>query len=721
MIWFDTESVGFVGPTTLIQWARDDGEIHLHNVFDQPVSATLRLLEMFCQEPVGGFNIAHDWFHVTRAHAVLRRLDPSKPPTVAGWFKSLRPAVLDSYCLKPPAALDLMLFARKGPMQSLMERDDIRIRRVPAMLAEPLCEELTSRLRLPAIYFSRREDGAAWAVEKDPDDPEFPGVYLKFGANGGLKSLAKHVLGVETVDYPVPSEFKPDQPTWDLFRELPTRLVNFHIAFWRANKIALRYAAQDVELLRGLHQAWGCPPPGDDDSELAICVGASRWRGWPIDIPFIEGLLKESLEEASGTPTDWRPVLAELRRLAGPAVAATIEDTTAETLDTLAKVAAGSPLGDFAARVVRARSAEKRADVLKKLLAQQRAHFDFKVIGALSGRSAGAGGINAQGIERGKLRQAFLLADPPEDGEGGDFKGFEVTIADAVYDDPALRADLRAGKSIHATFGADMYGLDPLSIKLTDVNAEEREPDELNRGWEGDLYNPSKHGVFSMIYGAQAERVASVMRLELDETAAGLRRFFDRFPMVEKGMERDQAAFCSMTQPGGIGSRVIWKDPADYAESLLGFRRYFTLENTLCKLLFQLAQHAPPSFKVFDKCGMKVKRRDRFQTPGGAVNSALYGAAFQIQARNMRAARNHRIQATGAHITKALQRAVWDEQPSGVQPWVARPYNVHDEVVAATRKPLTDVANSVVERFRAVVPLLAIGWKTNLKHWGEIK
>ena len=37
-----------------------------------------------------------------------------------------------------------------------------------------------------------------------------------------------------------------------------------------------------------------------------------------------------------------------------------------------------------------------------------------------------------------------------------------------------------------------------------------------------------------------------------------------------------------MTQPGGIGTKVVWKDPADYAETMLGFRRYFTLENRIC-------------------------------------------------------------------------------------------------------------------------------------------
>ena len=44
-----------------------------------------------------------------------------------------------------------------------------------------------------------------------------------------------------------------------------------------------------------------------------------------------------------------------------------------------------------------------------------------------------------------------------------------------------------------------------------------------------------------------------------------------------------------MRQPGGIGSKVEWHEPADFVESMLGFRRYFTLENRICKTLFDLA------------------------------------------------------------------------------------------------------------------------------------
>src|SRR4029079_19641999 len=107
------------------------------------------------------------------------------------------------------------------------------------------------------------------------------------------------------------------------------------------------------------------------------------------------------------------------------------------------------------------------------------------------------------------------------------------------------------------------------------------------------------------------------------------------------------------------GSQVVWDEPADYIESFLGFKRYFTLENMICRALFDLARKPPKNWK---DCKVKVVRRDKVQTAGGAVASALYGAAFQSQAANMRAAANHEIQSPGGQITKDVQRRIWNLQ-----------------------------------------------------------
>ena len=103
------------------------------------------------------------------------------------------------------------------------------------------------------------------------------------------------------------------------------------------------------------------------------------------------------------------------------------------------------------------------------------------------------------------------------------------------------------------------------------------------------------------------------------------------------------------------------------------------------------------------------------------MQSALYACAFQIQARNMRSAANHEIQATGAEICKHLQRRIWDTQPMGVYEWIVQPMNVHDEVLVVHKKAfdLKETAMSVVEMFKEVVPLIELDWSSNIKNWSE--
>jgi len=96
------------------------------------------------------------------------------------------------------------------------------------------------------------------------------------------------------------------------------------------------------------------------------------------------------------------------------------------------------------------------------------------------------------------------------------------------------------------------------------------------------------------------------------------------------------------------------------------------------------------------------------------VSSALYGAAFQMQAANMRAAANHEIQSPGAQITKRVQRKIWDLQPVGVHDWLVALMNVHDEILCVNHPTMpdtiADVVRMAVESFRSQVPLIGMEW-----------
>jgi DNA polymerase I-like protein with 3'-5' exonuclease and polymerase domains len=198
-------------------------------------------------------------------------------------------------------------------------------------------------------------------------------------------------------------------------------------------------------------------------------------------------------------------------------------------------------------------------------------------------------------------------------------------------------------------------------------------------------------------------------------------RFLNRFPGIKEFQSKITGDFCSMTQPGGLGSKVVWKDPKPFVESIFGFRRYFTLENQITKTLFKLAEDPPKSWLDVK---VKVQRREgRIQTAGNAVRSALFAAAFGIQGKCLRAATNHMIQSPGADITKHLEAELWTLQPVGVAPMKIKLLNIHDEVNSCMTPDVKDAAKAIVKKivdhYRQHVPLIAMTWKEDLKSWAE--
>lgn len=716
MIYCDTETCGFVGPCVLIQHAGDEGPVQLHHVWSQPARATLALIERIADQEVCGWNLAFDWFHIQRTYNVLALLPPWRPPTAEGWRSVEKRAAVEGECVKPRSALDLFLHARKGPLQSLMGRKPIRVRKVPERLAHMLAEELERSVPFDPIFFERRKDGYRWSVQPCDDRPGFADVVLRFAASAGLKPVARHLLGAECLDLPVEKSKRPvGEREWYPCDPEPWRhLLAYHVVFWASNARALRYAADDVDLLRQLRSYWGDPPAGDDDSVLACQTASSRWRGYAIDARRVEALRDAAAERRDAAPRAPQTVLHRLHELLPPVVR--LESTDAATLERVIRHYGDEPAGAFASAVKAARTAEKLVVDCEKLLTAGRLHPAVKVIGAKSGRMSGAGGFNVQGLSKqdpGKdlsasdvasMREALPLAGgnlPVLDG--GDFDAFEVGILEACAADPALRAAVLSGKKFHAVFGSELYEA-PYEEVVNDV----------------DRYTRAKSAVFASVYGAQIPKVAAVLGLSVEQTQAGYDRFMARYP----GVAREQALvfdrFCSMRQPGGIGSYVEWHDPSDTIESLYGYSRSFELENRVTRALYDLGQDPPTDWR---KVRLQVERtKGRKQTASGALQSALFGAAFQLQAANMRAAGNHRIQSTGAEITKRLQRRLWDAaQPYGVHPWRVSPLNVHDEIMAprAEGVDLHPTVAEVLDEYRPTVPLISMTWKTGLKNWGE--
>ncbi len=201
-LFLDSETCGLHGFVVLIQYAYDEGPIHLYEVWGQPVKETVALIEEFMNWDLIGFNLGFDHFHLVKCYTVFREYVKRYPhladkPPIVQLVAKCEEAGMDGPCLKPQRACDLFLWSRKDPRtQTLMNRGDVRIRRVPLDLAYPLADELDARLELPEIYWERQKDKTVrWRVYDIEGDPHFKDIVLKFNASAGLKYLMKYFVG----------------------------------------------------------------------------------------------------------------------------------------------------------------------------------------------------------------------------------------------------------------------------------------------------------------------------------------------------------------------------------------------------------------------------------------------------------------------------------------------------------------------------------------------
>ena len=742
--WFvDTESIGYRGPTVLIQYAKDDGDIVLHNIWKERVYDTLRLIEDILDGQFIGFNLSHDMFHLARTYGILRMLPALSPPDVLDYRDCEEDdECRDAVCLKPRSCLDLMLHGRKGEFQSTLNQKDIVIRRVPTQLAKELVKILTHRVELPDIYFAKTKVGYHWRiidididgneVHNDKDahiNPDLVNIKLQFNPSTALKAIIENVLKREVLTIEdLPALPSPDErgnyPAYggwlDVYRS--------HLYAWGNDPMRLKYAKDDVVYTRDLYKYFGCPDGDDVDSILACAVGVTYWRGFRIDksrAASVKVAAEEVVKSAGcnvNAPVQVRDYLWEVcdefEKLAIP-------DTSKETLLNILKPEweeDNPKLFHRVKEVVDARRASKEVDLCDKLLEAGRLYANYKVIGTKSNRMSGGsesyvskgGSINPQGIKKGSgVRSIFPLKSQGEMLSGGDFSGHEVAIAEARFHDENLRQFLLSGRKFHGLFGSVMYDMSYEDIVATS---------EINGAEPNGFYSRAKTGVFAWFYGAHYGKLADSLWLEEEVVEQRIKMLEERFPGIKKAREEIYEHFAALRQPKGLGTKVEWHEPQEYVESFLGFRRYFTMEFRVIKTLFELAQDPPAELLEAGKF-IKVKRRDRIQTGSGATASALYAAAFNIQAQVMRAAANHHIQSPGGETTKVLQAELWGLQPSGANPWRIMLMNIHDEIMAAHDPSLKEEIKCTVERviegYRKDIPLIKMDWSTDLEDWSK--
>ncbi|MCI0559098.1 MAG: DNA polymerase, partial [Nitrososphaera sp.] len=516
-------------------------------------------------------------------------------------------------------------------------------------------------------------------------------------------------------------------PTWPA-------LVHKHVEHWATNLDAQAYAEDDIHMLRKLYVKFGSPE-SDEDGMVACQVASVRLRGFDIDVEGVAKLREESVaivasaqlnvnspKQVAGYVAEALDPMEQMILKAGcdQKIIDSIKiefnlkeseecycekglitgyndsDPSARVpckrCNGIGTVGPGPmPVVDRVEHIESIRKHTKRVELFDKLLLARRAYPDFNVIGTKSGRMSGASGLNFQGVDHSDVvRSLFTLAGPAvgswdcETGtmlnlSAGDYESQELAIAATAMRDEDLMEDMASGKKLHGLFAAQAF-----ETTYEDIMANK----------DDGRYVKGKGGVFAILYGGTFQTVARNMGIEVEIAEGAYNRMVAKYPQMGNTRKKITEKFSSMHQ--NEDGKIEYRDPPEkFIESVFGFRRYFETEYEIQRMILSVIRNMPQQWKDIE---LKVERKEgKIQSMSGALCSALYGAAFSIQNKIIRASNNHVIQATGRHLTVGMQAALWSIQPQGIRPFRLTLMSIHDELAVVCPPQFVDKVNEVIE------------------------
>ncbi len=735
-VYLDVESVGLVGPCKLIQYAIDNGPVHMIKLFRgwegdkearQKVQDFLALLD----EPETlaiAYNAAFDMFHMYRLAHRLKGYGYDSPERPVMPFRC---SVLD---LQVPALqyspLAPFAFNKKGVAM---------IRRIPK-IAKSYVKDLVLKKLRPLIPQSLE---IKVSEKKEAQDDL---VSLSFNVNGrvALKALMQE-YGIETIKlddvWPLPK--KGTEATW-----LPYPDPKVHGPIEEKCDEILRrpdsdpfftYAQLDILFLKVLEAKLNYPAP-DYNSALTHNVAYTRYYGFPLDLEalkrsevYYHGKVAEIEEKLTGINPRSSKQRLELLKPYFPE----IQSTSKNELKKLQS--AEGPGGDLVRAILEYGAARQRLLQIQKVLECRtgRAHAELRVCGTATDRFSGAAGLNYQGIGQAVGIDEEDLIDYGYEGSGGDnelmdeelqvglreailtpsigdWASFEVVIAATVYQDEDLFNDIRNGIDLHSAVSVAAHpkmiaeGVTYDDFRAAYVDHSHPKHSEYNAIRKG-----IKSIVFGIFYGASAMKVGATLGLDEAGGEEVLNRLYNKYKGIGRYRAKVEKDFLTADTTNWSPDSVA--KMASEMEALTGYTRRWHLEKAVACALWGLGQGGQIQSGLVGEV-IRTPEKGK-QTIDMAITSACLGSAISLQAAVARQAVNFRIQATGAGLTKQLQARVWEETRVPT-------LSIHDELVVSSHPnynatKYASLIDSFVEEAQALVPLVKFDYSIETTRWSD--
>ncbi len=693
-LFLDTESVGLVGNTKLIQYSVENGPVHLIPLYegwqrDREIIGQLHPLMDLLDNPrtvLVAFNAAHDLFHLYRVkHQLIGKLLDSRERPVLPFACK----VLDLYV---PAVQHSPLapFA----FQKSKSKSIARVRRIPAVALDRVVPVISDHLQRAIPEGLPLSVG----IHQCAGQPHLKTVSWTIDARLSLKGLMK-AYGLPTIQiesvWPLPE--KGTEATWlpypqegvhgEVERQCEAVMRNPDAGFWR-------YAELDIWYLKVLYEKLGRPEP-DHHSTCTHVVGYTRYYGFDLDQRtlqdtenFYADRVRAIEQRLAGIDLNSPKQRLEALRRVDPLIASSAKKVLQVA------IATERPCAELAEAMMGYGPARQRLLQVQKVRQSKtgRAHPSLRVMGTRTGRMAGEAGLNWQGIGQAELVDLPVEETEKENAEWdegvdegveqeyekeagqelnlverkakvgirqaimakavGDWSQFEVALAAGIYPDAAMDEDLRLGNDMHCMTASLMH---PAARKMGLTH------DDLVRAVAaGDkqaikMRKQSKAGSFGIQYWAAAPKLAEVFGISLPEAQDALDNYYKRY--------HGFAAFRKQIETSVLTADVeSWDSQsvgrmAHSIEDITGYKMNWAFEADVANILWQLGGKGIRTGLT----GTVLRTSQKgMQTVDGAIKSALLGGALAIQQAAARQMGNAKVQASGANINKILQARIWE-------------------------------------------------------------
>ena len=366
----------------------------------------------------------------------------------------------------PYAPYALSLADSEGGRKKASARCISRLKKVHNSVREQVANKVLEKLSLPEgvkveVSYEACKGKKGWSDIK---------FIMSFCAK--LKSIISYInkdektIKMEDFNWVIPKDDRPYDPFYGYSCEESIQSFKENEKIVESSQTFKKYALKDIEYLFTLNSFLGGCRENDNDVVGSV-VAYTRYHGFELDRDYLlsyEKELQNSIDTLCSSLPDVdlaSPVkkLAYLHGLGLTEIRSTSSKSLTKALNSL-EISKNLVDDGFCLDLPNTDALKNTLETMRQYgaLAQRktmchnvlnfstgRLHPDLKVLGAASGRMAGTGGINVQGIPRENtgIRRGIKTT------MGGDYGGQELSVAAYVYHDANMEADIKSKFDLH--------------------------------------------------------------------------------------------------------------------------------------------------------------------------------------------------------------------------------------------------------------------------------